>query len=197
MTVTEISTPPSTISPCSDSADGLRSPRQGRQLPPPMEAFSKYLFSLGEDNPEENTTQSGESRRQPVVLVVEDESFQAVFLQRMLRRLGYEAPEHAVTGPEAIEKAVRTSPDLILMDVRLRGSMDGITAADLIQRNRGVPVIYMTAYADQATVRRAHHTNCYGFLEKPVDDNVLRNAIESALNRRKAELDGTEPDPGH
>jgi CheY-like chemotaxis protein len=122
-----------------------------------------------------------------MILIVEDESIQAVFLRRMLTRLGYATTEPAVTGAEAIDKAARFSPDLILMDIRLRDAMDGITAAGQIQSNMDVPVIYMTAFADRATVRRAYETKCYGFLEKPVDDHTLQSAIEDALERHRAE----------
>jgi CheY-like chemotaxis protein len=172
----------------------LHLPRRNRRAVPTRQLTSNFLASPEEDSLLEDFSGPGEPQRQPVILVVEDESIQAIFLRRVLRRLGYQAPEHAASGPEAIEKAAQYSPDLILMDVRLRGPMDGITAAGHIQSERRVPIIYLTAYADQTTLRRIQQTRAYGFLQKPVDDEILVSAIEAALTRHRAELEGIEPE---
>ncbi|MEX2598072.1 MAG: response regulator [Dehalococcoidia bacterium] len=124
------------------------------------------------------------------ILVVEDESIFAVLLRRRLGNWGYAAPEHAVSGQEAIEKALRIQPNLILMDIRLLGPMDGITAALEIQRQMDVPVIFMSAFSDDETVRRAEETNCSGFLSKPIDDELLRTTIKAALNGKRGEPGG-------
>jgi CheY-like chemotaxis protein len=150
------------------------------------------LLQLGEHQPTPSE-ESVESRAIPsvhqkpvVILVVEDEALAAMALQRQLRALGYETPRHAVSGTEAIEKAAEVRPDLILMDIRLRGSIDGITAAAQIQQQLDVPVVYVTAYADQATIQQAHQeTRCFGFLEKPYDGETLRRTIAVALDQHR------------
>lgn len=116
------------------------------------------------------------------VLVVEDEALVGVDLQGRLERLGYAAPAVAHDGPRALQ-LLRSGPfDLVLMDIRLKGEMDGIQAAEVLQKEHDLPVVYVTAYADSRTVERAQRTQAGGYVLKPVRDAALRSAIEIALH---------------
>ena len=117
------------------------------------------------------------------ILIVEDEPVVANDIQLSLQRLGYRVPAMATSGEEAIRRAGDTHPDLILMDIVLKGKMDGVETALQIQRRQDVPVIYLTAYADPHTVERAMVTSSAGYLLKPYQANELRITIELALHR--------------
>lgn len=117
------------------------------------------------------------------VLVVEDEAVVALALQKCLENLGHEVTARAATGEEAIRKAREIEPDVILMDIRLKGGMDGIEAARRILESMKIPVIYLTAYSDEKTLERARRTEPYGYLIKPVDEGAVRSAIEMTLHR--------------
>jgi hypothetical protein len=121
------------------------------------------------------------------ILVVEDEALIADDIQRSLERLGYDVPEAAYCGLEAVERAKDLHPDLVLMDVQLRGPMDGIEAATRIRADRDVPVIYLTSHSDEATLARAKMSRPHGYLLKPFDDRELRTAIEIALSKHALE----------
>ena len=98
------------------------------------------------------------------ILIVEDEPVVAKDIQLSLQRLGYHVPATATSGEEAIRKAVEIHPDLILMDIVLKGEMDGVETALQIQRKQEVPVIYLTAYADHDTLERAKVTFPAGYV---------------------------------
>jgi two-component system cell cycle sensor histidine kinase/response regulator CckA len=117
------------------------------------------------------------------ILVVEDERVIARDLQRLLQRLGYHVAALAATGPDAIAHATVHRPDLVLMDIRLQGAMDGVEAAEVIQKQFDVPVVYLTAFADDATRQRARRTAPYGYLVKPFDERTLQATIEMAFAR--------------
>jgi len=117
------------------------------------------------------------------ILIVEDEPVVAKDIQLSLQRLGYRVPATATSGEEAIRKAGDTHPDLILMDIVLKGNMDGVETALQIQRRHDVPVIYLTAYADNHTLERAKVTSPAGYMLKPYQANELRTMIELALHR--------------
>lgn len=119
------------------------------------------------------------------ILVVEDENIVALDIRQSLNRLGYEVPAVAVTGEEAIAAARKYRPDLILMDIRLRGRMDGIEAATHIRRDYRLPVIYLTAFADTKTLDRAKMTEPFGYILKPFEDRELNSTIEMALYRHQ------------
>lgn len=121
------------------------------------------------------------------ILVVEDESIVAEEIQSRLRKLGYPVPAVAFSGEEAIEKAEETRPDLVLMDIRLKGDMDGVKAAEQIRARFHIPVIYLTAYADEDTLQRAKITQPFGYILKPFKERELQIAIEMGLYRHKAE----------
>ena len=120
-----------------------------------------------------------ESRR---LLIVEDEILLAMDLQTRLTDLGYSAVDIASTGAAAIAAAEQHQPDLILMDIRLHGGMDGITAAQEIHKHHDIPVIFMSAYADEETQQRAATAGSAAFLSKMTDDLDLCSAIETALD---------------
>jgi PAS domain S-box-containing protein len=115
------------------------------------------------------------------ILVVEDEAITAMDIQRTLEMLGFEVVSTASRGKEAIKKAEDLKPDLVLMDIILKGSMDGIEAADKIYSIFDIPVVYLSAFSDEKTFKRAKLTKPYGFLTKPVNHDALMATIETAL----------------
>jgi CheY-like chemotaxis protein len=120
-------------------------------------------------------------------LLVEDENIVALDIQHRLKKLGYTVVGWATTGPDAIEQAAKMYPDLILMDIRLKGEMDGITASEQIRSCLDIPVVYLTAYSDEATLQRANRTEPYGYLLKPFADRDLDTTIAIALYRYQTE----------
>lgn len=121
------------------------------------------------------------------IMVVEDESIIAMEIQERLRTMGHEVCAAASTGEGAIRNAEETHPDLVLMDIMLKGGMDGIEAAGHIRARLNVPLIYLTAYADDQTLERARATEPYGYLIKPFEDRELHAAIEMALYKHAME----------
>ncbi len=125
--------------------------------------------------------------KSPRVLIVEDEIIVARDLEQHLSGLGYVVVGLAAEGEEGIRLAGELLPDLILMDIRLRGAIDGVTAADEIRKQFLLPCVYLTAHADESTVRRARVTEPFGYILKPFDDRELRTVIEMALYKHAAE----------
>lgn len=123
----------------------------------------------------------------PRILIVEDERIVAGDIRSRLRRLGYTVVDMVSTGEEAILRAEALHPDLVLMDIRLEGDMDGIQAAEAIRSRLDIPVIYLSAFADKQTVERAKVTEPFGYLIKPFEDSELHSTIEVALYKRKTE----------
>ena len=121
----------------------------------------------------------------PRIMVVEDEAFVVLDIASRLRNLGYEVVGTASSESEAVEKAQQTDPDLVLMDIRLRGDSDGIAAATRIREMSGTPVIFLTAYSDEDTLRRAKVTEPFGYIVKPIEEQSMRAAIEMALYKSK------------
>jgi two-component system, cell cycle sensor histidine kinase and response regulator CckA len=121
------------------------------------------------------------------ILVVEDEGLIAADLQKRLERMGYSAPAVAHSGEEALGFARQTPFDLVLMDIRLQGAMDGITAAHRLKRELQMPVVYITAHADHDTVERAKLTEPFGYVIKPVADASLRSAVQIAIYKNEME----------
>lgn len=125
--------------------------------------------------------------RRPAILVVEVEGAGALDLEPQLRALGYEVPATTGSGEEAVSLARKHRPDLILMDVHLKGGLDGISAAENIRAELEIPVVFLTAYSDAATVDRALATGPYSFLLKPFEARELQIAVEIALYRHASE----------
>jgi PAS domain S-box-containing protein len=121
------------------------------------------------------------------ILIVEDEYILAINLQETLESLGYSVPAIADSGEEAIEKAAELRPNLVVMDIRLRGEMDGIQAAEHIWNHLQIPVIYITGHSDKSTVERATLTLSFGYLLKPFKEQELHIAIQTALHRYERE----------
>ncbi len=125
--------------------------------------------------------------RKAKILVVEDEAIIARDLQLQLEELGYYVPCIVATGEDAIEKAEEIRPDLVLMDIMLLGHVDGIEAATQIRSKSDVPIVYLSAYADNMLHERAKDTDPFGYLSKPVSKNDLHNTIEMALYKHSVE----------
>lgn len=128
-------------------------------------------------------------RRTAQILIVEDESIIARDIQDCLENLGYSVPATASTGLEAITKATALRPDLILMDIRLKGDMDGIQAAERIWNSLKIPIIYATGFSDRDTLERAKLTRPFGYILKPIEERELYAAIETALHQYRVNQD--------
>ena len=122
------------------------------------------------------------------VLVVEDERIVALNLKQRLMRLGYEISAMAASGEKALAEIERTQPDVVLMDINIEGDIDGIETASRIPSEYHTPVIYLTAYSEQATLDRAKATKPYGYLLKPFSERELHATIQMALERRTADV---------
>ena len=117
------------------------------------------------------------------ILVAEDDVIVGQDIEESLRGLGYEVAGLVRTGEEAVQAARELAPDLVLMDIRMPGLIDGVEAADRILEHMEVPVVYLTAYSDDSTVTRAKETGPFGYLVKPFDDRELKTSIELAIYR--------------
>ncbi len=122
------------------------------------------------------------------ILVVEDEAIVAFNLQRILIGFGYQVPETVETGLKALQAVEKFHPDLVLMDIHLQGNIDGIETAHFIRAYHDIPIIYLTAYADESRLSQACETAPYGYLIKPVQDRDLRATIETALLRHRLDM---------
>jgi PAS domain S-box-containing protein len=121
------------------------------------------------------------------IMLVEDEKVVSADIQECVEGLGYEVVGAAATGAEALRLAVNTMPDLILMDIKLKGDLDGIDVAGALYDQLKLPVVYLTAHADAAILERAKLTAPSGYVLKPFDDRTLRTAIEIAFDRHRRE----------
>jgi PAS domain S-box-containing protein len=121
------------------------------------------------------------------ILIVEDEIIIAEGLQRKLKAMGYAAPVIVSSGEEAVTKIKENSPDLVLMDIVIHGKMDGIETAGQIHSLFDVPVVYLTAYADEKTLQRAKITEPFGYLIKPFKERELQITVEIALYKHEME----------
>ena len=123
------------------------------------------------------------------VLVVEDESIVSKDIQHSLKKLGYNVVGAAATGEQAVKLAVEAQPDIILMDIMLKGEMNGIEAATQIRQETHIPVIFLTAYADESTLNKAKVTQPYGYIIKPFKEIDIHTSIEMALYKHKKEAE--------
>jgi CheY-like chemotaxis protein len=116
------------------------------------------------------------------ILIVEDNYIIAASLQERLEAWGYDISGTAGSVEEALRKAVQLRPDLVLMDIRLHGELDGIEAAEFLWDHLRIPVIYVTGHSDDGTLERAKATVPFGYILKPVKGPELDVAIATALN---------------
>ncbi|MFA5117729.1 MAG: PAS domain S-box protein [Candidatus Omnitrophota bacterium] len=121
------------------------------------------------------------------VLIVEDNSLVAKDLQKCLSNFGYMTLKPVTSGEAVIEAVESGMPDLVLMDIKLKGAMDGIAAAELVRSRFNIPVIYLTAFADDKTLKRAKITQPYGYIIKPFEEKELKAALEIAFYKVKIE----------
>jgi signal transduction histidine kinase len=121
------------------------------------------------------------------IMIVEDEEIVAADIQESCEKMGYSVCAKAATGTEAVEKAKLTRPDLVLMDIVLKGHMDGIAAARQIKELYEIPVVYLTAFGDDSMVQQAKVAEPYGYITKPFRYRELQIAIEISIYKRQAE----------
>lgn len=121
------------------------------------------------------------------ILIVEDESIVAMDIKHRAEVLGYQVTAIIPSGEEALVSVAQNRPDLVLMDIVLKGEMDGIEAAQKIRDNYDIPVVYLTAYSDERTLKRAKITQPFGYIIKPFDDRELHSAVEVALYKHQME----------
>lgn len=121
------------------------------------------------------------------IMVVEDEALIADEIQDRLTRLGFEIPTVTDTAEKALEAVQAHSPDLVLMDIRLKGKQDGIQAAGVIRERFKLPVVFLTAHSDHATLSRAKETGPFGYVLKPFQERELLVAIEMAIHMHELE----------
>ncbi len=127
------------------------------------------------------------------ILVVEDERITAKDIKNSLEKVGYNVPAIVATGEEAIKFSDENRPDLVIMDIKLGGKIDGIDAAEVIGSQFGIPIIYLTSYSDERTIERANSTHPsafilkepFEFLHKPFEENELYTAIEIILYKNR------------
>ena len=123
----------------------------------------------------------------PRIMVVEDEGIIAQDIKNCLEGLGYVVPDVVFTGREAILRAAELRPDLVLMDIVLKGDIDGIETAAEIRKKYNIPIVYLTAYEDDKTLKRAKLTEPLGYILKPFEERYLRSSIEMALYKHQME----------
>jgi signal transduction histidine kinase/DNA-binding response OmpR family regulator len=121
------------------------------------------------------------------ILVVEDENIVAMDLRASLTGLGYQVTDTVGSGSEALASARQQPPELVLMDINLRGEMDGVMTAEAMRTELALPVVYLTAFSDEATLRRARVTEPFGYLLKPFDERELHITVEMAVYRHQAQ----------
>jgi diguanylate cyclase (GGDEF)-like protein len=128
----------------------------------------------------------------PSILVVEDEAVIAIDLRDTLASVGYQQVALVMSSDDVFSQVAARRPDLVLMDIQIKGALDGIEIAGLLRARHHVPVVYLTAHSDDATVDRAKHSGAYGFLLKPTSAAALRSAIEVALYNHAIETQSQE-----
>jgi len=119
------------------------------------------------------------------LLIVEDEAIVLLDIQNRLIQLGYIVAGTASTGKDAMAMAAKVQPDVILMDIGLRGDVDGITAAESIRKNQDTPIIFLTANSDITTLHRSRVVGPFGYVLKPFDERELRVTIEMAIYKHR------------
>jgi len=124
------------------------------------------------------------------ILIVEDEGIIASHIAACLVKAGYEVAGIAVSSNEALAKTRELNPDLILMDIRINGAMDGIETATNLRKRFDIPIIYLSAHTDQQTIDRAKMTGASGFLTKPIHQAILASSVAAAIHKHRTSEDG-------
>ncbi len=119
------------------------------------------------------------------IMIVEDEGIVALQIRTTLEQRGYQVVDICSSGEEALVHIEEAGPDLVLMDMKLQGAMDGIEAADLIAKRHDLPVIFLTAHSDDRTIERARESTPYGYILKPFNARELAITVEIALHKHK------------
>ncbi|HUJ75453.1 MAG TPA: response regulator, partial [bacterium] len=119
------------------------------------------------------------------IMVVEDEGVVAMQVAETLKGLGYDVPLVVMSGEEAVTKLLETEPDLVLMDIHLRGGMSGVEAAYLIRQRLDVPIVYLTAFSDAETLDQAQLTEPYGYVLKPFEEKSLHAILQMSLMKHR------------
>ncbi len=123
------------------------------------------------------------------VLIVEDEIIVAKDIKQCLKKLGYNVVGIEIKGENAVKSAISKKPDIILMDIMLKGKINGIESAEIIRKNNNIPIIFLTAYADENTLSKAKITEPYAYIIKPFKEIDLHTSIEMALYKHQKELE--------
>ena len=150
-----------------------------------LQGSGSFTRGVGSESPPARISTPGSTPCQ--ILVVEDEAVVAKDLARSLTRLGYNVVARTSTGEEAIRLARLLQPDLVLMDISLRGRLDGVATATEIREGTITPIVFLTAFSDKETVDRAMLAQPFGYIVKPFQEAALRCAIEVAMNRHRME----------
>ena len=145
----------------------------------PAQLWLAAAAAQGGDAPEEHGDQADVETRSLRVLIVEDEFFISLDTKRLLHKLGHVVVAVAVSADQAVDIAERERPDVVLMDIRLIGTRDGIDAAEEIRRRLGIGSIFVTANTDPRTRQRAAAVQPMGFLEKPLTEQRLRVGLQA------------------
>ena len=117
------------------------------------------------------------------IMVVEDEGVVSIDIRNMLKKAGYSIAAVAFQGDEAVEKAELSAPDIVLMDIGLKGEIDGIEAAKKIRDRFQIPVVFLTGFADKVTMTKAQEVNPSGFIIKPINEEELKKTLEDILKK--------------
>lgn len=123
----------------------------------------------------------GERKR---LLLVEDERVVALSMKKTLKRLGYEVVGVVATGEEAVETAIASAPDLVLMDISLQSQMDGIEASQVIRSFSDIPIVFLTAHSDEKLLESAMATMPAGYIIKPFSERILEDTIQKVFSER-------------
>lgn len=122
------------------------------------------------------------------IFIVEDEVITAMEIRDRLQSLGFHVTGEAATGEDALVKIQNEPPDLVLMDIKLKGKMDGVEAGRIIKERYDIPIIFLSAYSDETTISRARKTQPFSYLLKPFSDKELKTSIELAVERSRFEV---------
>ncbi len=123
------------------------------------------------------------------IVIVEDETIVAKDIQNILTGLGYQIDAVVSSGDKALAEVEKNMPNIVLMDIMLKGDMSGIQAAEIIRERYDIPVVFLTAYADESTIEKAKSAIPYGYIIKPFKEKELQTTIEMAINKHQSDME--------